>query len=81
MHRVVLLGHRTVHLQKAHRHEAQPALLEAREDLERDASLERVGFEHHERALGAHEAITAVRSSSADGAIAASDARGPIAAT
>ena len=44
VHRVVLLGHRAVHLQKTHRDEAQSAFLESREDLEGDAALKRIGF-------------------------------------
>ena len=80
VHGVVLLGHRAVHLQKAQRGEAQPALLETREELEGDASLERIGFEDDERALGTHDAITTETSSATGGEIAASDARGPIAA-
>src|SRR5439155_2328895 len=80
VHGVVLFGHRAVHLQKAQRGEAQPALLETREELEGDASLERIGFEDDEGALGTHDAITTETSSATGGEIAASDARGPIAA-
>src|SRR2546423_2009931 len=78
---VMLLRHRAVHLQKTKRGEAQSAFLETREDFEGDPPLQRVGFQHDERALRAHDAITTGVSSAAEGAIAPSDARGPIAAT
>ncbi len=81
VHRVVLLRHRAVNFQEAQRDQAQSALLETREDLEGDPSLERVRFEDDERPFGAHDAMTAGISSAAGGAIAASAARGPIAAT
>src|SRR5207244_8117099 len=80
LHWVVPLGHGTVHPEKTKCREAQAPLLEARQDLEGDAALERVGFQDNEGALCAHDAITAGRSSATGGVMAASDARGPIAA-
>ena len=80
MHGIVLFGHRAVHLEETQRGEAQPALLEPREELEGDSPLEGVGFQYDQRALGTHEAMTTETSSATGEEIAASDARGPIAA-
>src|SRR4051794_26285324 len=80
---VMLLGHRALDLQQAERGDPQAALLEAREDLARDAALDGIRLEDHERALDVrlgHEAIS-MSTTSAPGTFTFwMAARGPTAA-
>ena len=81
VHFVVLLGHRALDFQKPERRDAQPPPFEAREKLAGDRALHGIGLEDDERSLGGQDAIPIRRSSPAGASSAASEARGPIAAT